>query len=1021
MPHTSARTPLLGRSGELDRLLGLLGLGPQQPDAVPAPTPGGRTSTSGVLLSGDAGIGKTRLLAELSDRAESAGWQVLVGHCLDLADQALSYLPFREAFARLQTDAPDTVTALLADHPLLARILPSPAAAPASTDHVDRAALFETVRAALDTIAGRAPVLVVLEDLHWADQSTRDLIGYLFGRGLGARVVVAASYRSEDLHRRHPLRGMVAAWSRLPGVARLELGPLADDDVAELVRLLRGEGLPEPAVRTVVSRAEGNAFYAEELVAAATLSHGGIPEDLSRLLLVRVDQLDPAARELVRVASAAGRSVPHELLLRVVGLSPTELDDAARAAVDANVLVPHESGYTFRHAMLREAVYDDLLPGERVRIHAAYVEAFREATRAGAAAELARHAKGARDVGTALTASIRAGDEAVAVGGPDEALRHYQRALELLDSTSLREAAESPEVDRADLTIRAADAAVAAGRSHQAVALLKEALSCTDDAAGESRAALLATFADAARVLDVEDDLLAATQEAVTLVPPEPPTVLRARVLLAHVQALVDRGRDDEALRWAAEAKEAGRRVPGAGGDRISAELHAMMAKMRSRTDPDEARRTYEQLITDSHGRHHLVELRSLYYLAILHHQQGDFAAAREVFGRAAERGRQLGQRWAPYAVEARVRSALAAYESGDWDATLSLCDVRAESPPPISQAMLDAVALTVAAGRGDRSALSGFAGLRPWWEVDGFIGTVSGGPMMDLLAADGDVDAAIRLHDDLVGLLERQWRPSFEARIRLSAVLLAHLSTAAATATTERRAELVACGKRLWEAGRRAAATARATPETRVEPAPEKRGASEPTTTGVPADLGPESAAWLARLDAEWLRLRWVAGVDGRGFDSPDAAQLVTAWRASVERFTSYANVYERARSQARLAAVLRAGGDLVQARAVGDEARATAHRLGAAPLLAELRAAGEAAVRSGARVRSPVATLTAREREILGLVAQGRSNGEIARQLFISPKTVSVHVSNVLAKLGARGRTEAAAVARDRGLLDA
>ncbi|HET7305989.1 MAG TPA: LuxR C-terminal-related transcriptional regulator [Segeticoccus sp.] len=1017
VPQTSAGTPLLGRSDELDRLLGLLGLDPEQPAAVPAASPAGRSSTLGVLLSGDAGIGKTRLLAELSERAGCAGWQVLVGHCLDLADQGLSYLPFREVFGRLRTGSPEVLDDLLARQPLLERILPGASPSAAAGDHIDRAALFETVRAALDALAEDTPVLLVLEDLHWADMSTRDLVGYLLGRGLGERVVVAASYRAEDLHRRHPLRPMVAAWSRLAGVARLDLGPLADEDVAELVRLLRSDDhssddLPDRAVRAVVARAEGNAFFAEELVAAATLARGGIPEDLSRLLLVRVDQLDPGARELVRVASAAGRSVPHELLQQVARLTAAELDDAARTAVDANVLVPTDTGYTFRHAMLREAVYDDLLPGERVRIHAAYVEAFREASRAGAAAELARHAKGARDERTALRASIRAGDEAIAVGGPDEALRHYEHALELLDSSAVRTDPDGLQVGRADLTIRAAEAAVAAGRSHQAVALLKEALGCPEVTGGEERAAVLAAFADAARVLDVDDDLLAATQEAITLVPPDPPTLVRARALLAHVQALVDRGRDEEALRWAAEAREAARRVAGSGGDRVTAELHAVIAKMRSRTDPEEARRAYEQLISESHDRHHQVELRSMHYLAILHHQQGDFASALAVFDRAAERGRQLGQPWVPYAVESRVRAAQVAYEAGEWDRAVATTDVTGQSPPPVARAMLEAVRLPVAAGRGDRLAIARLSDVRGWWETDGFIGIVSAGAMIDLHGATGDLEAAIAVHDEVVTLLERQWRPRFEARLRLSSLLLAHLTTAAATAPTDRRAELVEQGRRLWQAGRESAETARTRPEPRIDAVTVPEMAEAPA----PTELGAESAAWLARLEAEWLRLRWVAGVD-----TPAEPELVEAWRDSVDRFTGYPNVFERARSQARLAAVLRASGDTAGAREAGDEARATAHRLGADPLLAELRSFGVAAVaRRGARVGASAPELTAREREILALVAQGRSNGQIARQLFISPKTVSVHVSNVLAKLGARGRTEAAAVAREQGLLE-
>ena len=172
----------------------------------------------------------------------------------------------------------------------------------------------------------------------------------------------------------------------------------------------------------------------------------------------------------------------------------------------------------------------------------------------------------------------------------------------------------------------------------------------------------------------------------------------------------------------------------------------------------------------------------------------------------------------------------------------------------------------------------------------------------------------------------------------------------------------------------------------------------------------GPEGRAWSQRLEAQWLRLRWLEGSDPPALD-----ELVGAWREDASRFEEFGDVHELARSRTVLAGILRAGGDPAAARELGDLARAAAHELGAQPLLDELRAAGSAPVRDDAAA----APLTAREREILALVAEGRSNGEIGRLLFISTKTVSVHVSHILGKLGAAGRTEAAAIARREGLL--
>ena len=238
----------------------------------------------------------------------------------------------------------------------------------------------------------------------------------------------------------------------------------------------------------------------------------------------------------------------------------------------------------------------------------------------------------------------------------------------------------------------------------------------------------------------------------------------------------------------------------------------------------------------------------------------------------------------------------------------------------------------------------------------------------------------------------------------RLGALLVGQLANVAPRESTRRRAELLAIGDRLLQDVQLVLDAARS------------KGRHE----------GVESKAWVARARAEHARLRWASGVD-----SPSEEELVRGWREAVDGFEAFGHTFELARSQARLAAVLRAGGRIDEAEPQAAAAVAIAERLGAEPLLRELGVRN--AVRTAAS-RSPQnpttsrrgpshdgddAVLTPRESEVLGLVAQGRSNGEIGRQLFISTKTVSVHVSNVLAKLGAAGRTEAAAVARQRGLL--
>ena len=385
--HTS-RT-LVGRDTELDQLCDLLGIRE-------------RLDRPGVvLLSGDAGVGKTRLLMELRDRAQDEGWQVVAGHCLDFGDSALPYLPFSELLGRFDTELPDVVEQVSARHPAIGRLQPgrrvrTSADAPSDGEPgADRGELFEAVHALIDAAAEAAPLLIVIEDTHWADQSTRDLLGFLFTRTFTHQVALVASYRSDDLHRRHPLRRQVAEWSRLQTVDRLALSPLPDDAVRKLIAELAPELLGERELAEIIGRAEGNAFFVEELVASG--AGAWVPDDLASLLLVRLDRLSDEARQVVRIASVAGRKVTHSLLEAAAGLPATDLDAGIRQAVEMNVLVAGSKTYSFRHALLGEAVYDDLLPGERVRLHGQYVAALAAGDGRGTAAEMARHARRGMD------------------------------------------------------------------------------------------------------------------------------------------------------------------------------------------------------------------------------------------------------------------------------------------------------------------------------------------------------------------------------------------------------------------------------------------------------------------------------------------------------------------------------------------------------------------------------------------------------------------------------------------------
>ena len=260
-------TDLIGRDAELEELTSQLGIRASE----------GVQTVRAMLVAGDAGVGKTRVLMALRDTAIEAGWQVVAGHCLDLADSSLPYLPFSEILGRVMADQPDVAGRVLEQHPTLARLQPGRrirTSETASGDQaLDRGNVYDAFGDLLAAVAEDGPVLVVVEDAHWADESTRDMLSFLFSRPVPG-VTLVVSYRADDLHRRHPLRRQVAEWMRLRGVDRLQLDPLADDDVRRLVRALRPGTLSEAEYVSIADRAEGNPFFVEELVGAASVRAG---------------------------------------------------------------------------------------------------------------------------------------------------------------------------------------------------------------------------------------------------------------------------------------------------------------------------------------------------------------------------------------------------------------------------------------------------------------------------------------------------------------------------------------------------------------------------------------------------------------------------------------------------------------------------------------------------------------------------------------------------------------------------
>jgi DNA-binding CsgD family transcriptional regulator/tetratricopeptide (TPR) repeat protein len=990
MSMVDRRAPLVGRDELLTELISMSGV--DDPEG-----------SASVLLGGDAGVGKTRLLLALRDHAAPAGRLVVVGHSLDFGDSALPYLPFSEILGRLQDELPSVVASVAETYPAIERLLPrqrvrTAAADPSSPtgphgdvdDRSTRSDLFAGIHALLEEAARVQPLLLVVEDVHWADQSSRELLSYLFTRDFAAPVSLVVSYRSDDVHRRHPLRPTLAEWSRLPGLHRIQVGPLSEAAVRALVHELHPEPLTDEQVRAIVARADGNAFFVEELTGLEVLAGAdALPVDLADLLLVRLDRLDEKARFVVGAASVAGRRVSHQLLSQVLaasGSDPHDLDLALRQSVDALILEPRQASgqpvYAFRHALLSEAVYDDLLPGERSRLHTAYVTALREGMVPGTSAELAHHARAANDIETAIAASTEAGDEALRVGAPEEAAQHYEAALQLLGARAANEVG---------LVARAADALVDAGDAYRAVKLVSAHLAqLPDTASDEARARLLLAKAESAFTTEVEFDPRDLTNQALALIPDSPPTKLRARALMIHAQAQRWHHENEWAARAASEAVQMATELGLDGLARAASLVLAKVADLSGR--PDDAIARLQKVLGEA-GDDVDVEIRALHQLATVYFGIGKFADARRLYLEAVARSKATGRPWSPWSLDARAVAALSAYVLGDWDDVLTITDTSAEAPPPLAEAYLRSVALDVEAGRGVVEVLDHVEAIRPYWERDGAMVLYCTTAAIDHLGDVGDVEAAVRFHDDALTTLRRLWPASIMwLRLRLSAVLVGQLASHVSTRSRSERAEWAALGERHTQDSREFVA------EHSLE------GASHV-----------EGRAWFLRGEAESLRLRWLADVD-----PPSSGELVTAWRASVAAFEEMGHTFETVRSQTRLAAALHAAGEATEARRLVTAARDTARRLRAEPLLAELRIVAGSTDRRGREEHTTASVaLTAREQEILGLVAQGRTNGEIGRQLFISTKTVSVHVSNILAKLGAAGRTEAAAIARREGVL--
>jgi DNA-binding CsgD family transcriptional regulator/tetratricopeptide (TPR) repeat protein len=1021
------------------------------------------------LIGGEAGVGKTRLTRELAALAAGQDCCVLTGQCVELGGEGLPLAPLVDALRTLARAVPagqlgdvlgPAASALSRLLPELARaaVAPSPSPPPAATlagDDISKAQLLEHVLGTLDRLSGLRPVLLVVEDLHWADRSTLDLVAFLFRSLRHSSVMIAVTYRSDELHRRHPLRPLLTSWERDRTINRVDLSRFSRDEVAAQLGAILGQR-PAPAVTdTVFDRSGGNAYLVEEL--AGAVSAGGDPADLppslADVLLSRVDALTANAQKLLRTASVAGRAVSEGLLAEVAGLDEAELLRTLRETVDSHLLVvdPSGHGYAFRHALTRDAVYEDMLPGERVRLHAAYGAALDRGPDLGRDADadasaLAYHWYAALDLPRALPASVRAAARAAAAGAPAEALRLLERALEIWPRVA--DARERTGMDRVGVSRLAADAAYRSGTLDRARSLLSDALAELSADAPDvdplRHALLLERYAVVQRDSSEPAAATATLQRALDLLPPD--QVSRAHAVVLATMASSQMRADDMAS-CAETARRAIEAARAAGAKDAEADASVSLGSALSYLGPAEVG---------------LASLRDGLRLAL------------GLGGHPADGGAARLRGAAPAARDAAARDL--AGESEFAGAERTTIALRAYIN------LSDALELLGRHAEAARTAAEGIE-LATRTGMSRMLGSYLIGNRADSLLRMGRLDEADELTSQALAALPegvfsatlRQFRAEiavmrgqydeaavsnratrriigdtvdvqFTQTLRYTAGMTA-LGTgdiaAAREAVTEGLPDVTSpWGARygwplLW-LGMRIEADAATRHRDRREPLPAELTDRCARLAGLADQMLTPAPAWEA-----YRELTRAEHVRAEGANSPSAwLTAVTAWRRAAEPYPlSYALL--------RLAEALTAAGDLEAAAPAVRESHALARRLGAAPVAAEAeslarraritlpeRPAGPAGGQAGARgAHEPAAGepgtaspkpadelarfgLTDREHEVLILVAAGRSNPEIARALFISAKTASVHVSNILAKLGVSGRVEAAAVAHRLGI---
>ncbi|HET6560779.1 MAG TPA: AAA family ATPase [Marmoricola sp.] len=937
------------------------------------------------LVDGEAGIGKTRLVTDVVCDLAQPGDLVAVGHSVAMGGSTLPYgvaadlvrdLVRQVGVDRVTAEGGAALTALTATRE-------DPSARPRTPGAITAGFVAVVERLAQDRL-----VCLVFEDVHWSDDASRELIDHLL-RGIGpCRLLVVCTRRTHDAPVSSRLQQFVAELVRHPRADRVTLQRLDGDQVAEQVADILGRRPAPSELDRIVALGQGIPYLTEELVSA--------PAEIAPVgdvMLARVNGLSPAARRLVHAAAVGEGQLWHALLGRACGLPDSGVDGAMTEVVAAFVLEPDESRerYRFRHALLREAVLSSLLPEERQRWHRRWAETLAADAGAMPAATaqiaVAHHWWQTDDVVRAFDAAVVAEEAAESIGASSEAAVQCQRLLELWPRVP--DATSRTILTRQDYAWTARGALLDSGGWAAALALAERELAHPDARADPvwrihlelSRSDLAQQLGERVRkTADVDADV-----EALLAAPPDSNLLtqtlvqygvrLRDRGRLREAERLFDRAAEVSAVMTAPELLATGSPAGVATATREGWRVEAVRASQEwaggfvERALQRLSRLQPEALSAGFDGLDPRIEYAWFLNGAGRHREAA--AVARGTV-RVIEHPRLNRALWV-VAVAPLLEALLAL---GEWDETQRWLDVAADvQPAGISAEHLAFITARLALGRGDLDIARGAIDcIRPRTSDDA---DDVGGPaiwwhwVLAEVAAAGGQDAVARKELDAVwagvGWREMHLDAPWEAL-----VLAVRLEADRPAGDAEARLAVV------------------------------RELAAEMNKAG---DLG---VAWSTQLEAELLR---TAGSLDPG-----------PWEATVAAWSRIGQLHAEGWALVRQAACQVAVGLRSPAGEALGRALATGHRLGARPLLdAVAGLARRARIDLGLEPGGPGSLpLTGREIEVLRLVAGGRSNSQIASELYISPKTASVHVSHILTKLDVHTRTEAAAVAFRHNLLD-